>query len=187
MDDAGIVRGFERQGDLMRDGQRLVGRDRALRDAVGERGSFDQFQHERRLAILLLEAVDGRDVRVVQRGQDLGFALEPREACGIGRHRRRQDLDRHVAFQLAVARAIDLAHSAFAQLRDDFVGAEAVPASGDPAGLRRDLAEVRAHAWRARTRADLRGDFVGAEAGAGRESQTWSWTQASDAADGVLL
>ena len=125
VDDAGVVRGFERQGDLMRDGQRLVGRDRALRDAVGKRGPFDQFEHERHLAVLLLETVDGRDVRVVERGQDLGFALEPREARRIGRHRRRQDLDRHVAFQLAVARAIDLAHSAFADLRGDFVGAEA--------------------------------------------------------------
>ena len=85
MDDAGIVRGFERQGDLMRERQRLVGRNRALGDAIGERGSFDQFQHEGRLAILLLEAVDGRDVRVVQRRQDLGFPLESREACGISR------------------------------------------------------------------------------------------------------
>ena len=116
MDDAGIVRGFERQGDLMREEQRLVGRNRALGDAIGERGSFDQFQHEGRLAILLLEAVDGRDVRVVQRRQDLGFPLESREACDISRERRRQDLDRHVAFQLAVARAVDLAHSAFADL-----------------------------------------------------------------------
>ena len=96
-----------------------------MRDAVGKRGPFDQFEHERRLAILLLETVDGRDVRVVQRSQDLGFALEPREARRIGRHRRRQDLDRYVTFELAVSGAIDLAHSAFADFRDDFVGAEA--------------------------------------------------------------
>ena len=125
MDDASFVRRFERQGDLMRDGQCLVGGNRALGDALGECGSFDQFQHEGRLTILLLEAVDGGDVRVVQRRQDLGFPLKPREACGVGRHRRRQDLDRHVAFQLAVTRAIDLAHSAFADLRGDFVRSDA--------------------------------------------------------------
>ena len=37
MDDALLVRGFERLGDLPRDRQRLGERKRALRDAIGER------------------------------------------------------------------------------------------------------------------------------------------------------
>ena len=37
MDDALLVRRFERVGDLPRDGQRLVERDRPARDALGER------------------------------------------------------------------------------------------------------------------------------------------------------
>ena len=37
MDDALLVRGFERLGDLLRDRQRLVERNRALRDAIRER------------------------------------------------------------------------------------------------------------------------------------------------------
>ena len=38
-----------------------------------------------------------RDVRVIQRGEDLRFALESREAIGIVGERLRQDLDRDVA------------------------------------------------------------------------------------------
>ena len=73
----------------------------------------------------LFEAVDGGDVRMVQRRERLRFALEPREAIGIAGERVRQDLDRDVAIQLRVARAVDLAHAAFADRRDDFVDAEA--------------------------------------------------------------
>jgi hypothetical protein len=49
------------------------------------------------------------DVRVIERGEHLLFALEPRHAVGVGRPRFRQDLDRHLAPEPRVARAIDLA------------------------------------------------------------------------------
>ena len=60
MDDALLVRGFERLGDLFRDRQRLVERNRAPRDAVRQRRPFDEFQHERRHAAGVFEAVDRR-------------------------------------------------------------------------------------------------------------------------------
>ena len=43
---------------------------------------------------------------------DFGFALEAGEPVGVGGERRRQDLDRDLALQLRVGRAIDLAHAA---------------------------------------------------------------------------
>ena len=49
---------------------------------------------------------------MIQRGEDFGFALEPREAFGIGGERLGQDLDRDVALQVGVAGAIHLAHAA---------------------------------------------------------------------------
>ena len=55
----------------------------------------------------------------------LRFALEPREPIGVGGERLGQDLDRDVAIQLRVARAIDLAHAAGAEGRQDLVRAEA--------------------------------------------------------------
>ena len=53
------------------------------RNAVGQRRPLDQFHHQRESSVRLLQAVDVRDVRMVQDGEDFGFALEPREPLGI--------------------------------------------------------------------------------------------------------
>ena len=53
---------------------------------------------------------------MIERGEHLRFALEPREPSGIARERLRQDLDRDLAIELGVARAVDLAHAAGAEL-----------------------------------------------------------------------
>ena len=55
---------------------------RASRDALGQRLALDQLEHEETLAVGLLEPVDGADMRMVERGEDLRFAPEPREAVG---------------------------------------------------------------------------------------------------------
>ena len=47
VNDALLVSGFERLSDLARDRQRLVERQRALRDAIGKRGTFDELEHQR--------------------------------------------------------------------------------------------------------------------------------------------
>ena len=60
-----------------------------------------------------------------QRRDCMRLALEARQAIRIGRELRRQDLDRDLATQLRVARAIDLAHAAGADRRDDLVDADA--------------------------------------------------------------
>ena len=73
----------------------------------------------------LFEAVDCGDVGMIQRGEHLGFALEPCQAVGVVRERLRQDLDRDVTIQLGVACAVDLTHSTLADRGDDFVDAEA--------------------------------------------------------------
>ena len=49
---------------------------------------------------------------MIERGEHLRLALEAREAIGIGGERLGQDLDRDVAPELRVARAVDLAHPA---------------------------------------------------------------------------
>jgi len=60
-----------------------------------------------------------------QGGEQLGLALEAREAIGILREGCGQRLDRDVAPEARVAGAIDLAHAAGAERRDDLEGAEA--------------------------------------------------------------
>ena len=47
VDDPLLVRRFERLGDLPRDRQRFVERNRPARDPLGERLALDQLQHER--------------------------------------------------------------------------------------------------------------------------------------------
>ena len=48
MDDALFVRGLERLGDLLRERQGLVERDRPARDALRQVLAFDQLHHQRR-------------------------------------------------------------------------------------------------------------------------------------------
>jgi hypothetical protein len=80
--------------------------------AIGKRRPLHQLHHEGVHAARLFDAVDGRDVRMIQSGKRARFALESSEPLcvlgeGVG-----QDLDCHAALQLVVARPIDLAHAA---------------------------------------------------------------------------
>ena len=61
---------------------------------------------------------------VIERREHLRLAREARDTLRIGREGGRQDFERDLATKFRVARPIDLAHSAFAQLREDFVDAE---------------------------------------------------------------
>ena len=62
---------------------------------------------------------------MVELGEELRLALEAREALPVLGEGRGQDLDRDVALELGVGRAVDLAHAALAELGGDLVGAEA--------------------------------------------------------------
>jgi hypothetical protein len=70
-------------------------------------------------------------VRVIQRGKNLGFAAETRESLRVVGERVGQDLQGDVATELCVAGAIDLAHAARPERRDDFVRARRVSADVD--------------------------------------------------------
>src|SRR5262245_54725536 len=59
---------------------------------------------------------------MIQRGEDVGFAREPRAPIGVPGEQRRQDFQRDLALQLRVARAIDLAHPARAEGSENLVG-----------------------------------------------------------------
>src|SRR5687767_8995481 len=80
-----------RASDLAGNRQRLGGWQSASRsrgfDVFRKRRTLDELQHQRRPAVALLESVDSADVRVIQRGERLGFALESGDPLGIGRHR----------------------------------------------------------------------------------------------------
>ena len=125
MDDALLVRGLNGIRDLLCDQEDLVERTGTAHDAVRQILAFDQFHDKGKDTLRFFETVNLRDVRMVERREHLRFALEPREPVGIGRPEIGQDLDRDVAMELRVAGAIDLPHATFADLRGDFVDAEA--------------------------------------------------------------
>jgi hypothetical protein len=85
VDDALLVRGLERLGDLPRDRDRFVRGDGAPLQALGDVLAFGQLHREEadraRAAVQgrLLERVEAGDVRVGERRQQLGLALEAGE------------------------------------------------------------------------------------------------------------
>src|SRR5207249_331066 len=76
-------------------------------------------------ASLILEAVDRGDVGVIQRREHPRLALETGEAIAVLEEEIRQGLDRDLAVQLQVPRAVDLSHAAPANRGDDLVRADA--------------------------------------------------------------
>ena len=65
------------------------------------------------------------DVRVVECSECLGFAGESRQSIGIGGEGVRQNLQRDIAIELRIARAIHLTHASFTDRRGDLIDAEA--------------------------------------------------------------
>ena len=124
MDDGLLVGGVQRVGDLSRDGQRLANRKRAAVQPIGERFALHELEDQRpdrglpgsRRRVDLLDAMNGADMRMIERGQDARLALEAREAIRIGREQCRQQLDGDVSIEPGVARAIHLAHASSAKL-----------------------------------------------------------------------
>ncbi len=125
MDDPALVRRVQRVGDLTGDIESVFQRNRTTRDAIRQCVPVDEFEHQRAEAVALLESVDGRDVRMVERGQQPRLALEAGEPVRIGREEARQDLDRDVAPELRVAGAVHLAHPARTNGGLNFVRTEA--------------------------------------------------------------
>ena len=119
MDNPLLVCGLERLRDLSRDRERFALREarcagarRPLRccQSFSEGLAFDQLQDQTAHAVCLFDAVDGADVRVVQRREHPRLTLEARAPFRIRRERRRQDLDRDLASKRLVVRPVDLAH-----------------------------------------------------------------------------
>ena len=100
----------------------------AARDECRQILALDQFHHEGLRATRSFEAVDRRDVGMIQRREDLGFALEAGDAIGITREGLGKNLDRHAAAKLRIASAIHLAHPAGAEGGLDLIRTE--PSTG---------------------------------------------------------
>ena len=125
MHDAGCVRFVQRAGNLRRDLQHLIKRQRTLLQAGVERLAFQILHDEERRAVLFADVVERADVRMVELGNRPRFTIEALAELAIGRQRHSQNFDRDSAIEAGVPRLVDLAHASRAEEALDFVHAEA--------------------------------------------------------------
>ena len=124
MDDPGGVRLGEPVGDLAGDVEETPRRERPCLQDVPERLSLDELHGDENRRVRRPDVVDRDDVVVVEAGGRARFLLEPLVPVGIGRELGREHLDRHVAPEAGVPRAVDLPHPAGAERREDLVRAK---------------------------------------------------------------
>ena len=91
------------------------------RDALPQRFAFNQFRHDVVNFVGHADVENGNDVGMVQRGDRSRLLLKSPQAIGIGGKGLLQNFQRHVAQQTRIVRAINFAHSAGADQRNDFV------------------------------------------------------------------
>ena len=135
VDDARAVRLVERRRDLDRRLERLVDRERALRQPIRQRLAFEILHDEERGAVLLADVVQRADVRMIELRDRAGFAIEALAELRVGGEGVGENLDRDRAIEPRVAGFVHLAHPAGADERQDLVRAEA-------------SAGVERHQWR---------------------------------------
>jgi hypothetical protein len=109
VNDAPLVRRHQGVDQRDRQFEHARRREPAGRDVVRERPPLDQLHGQEAHAVRVLDRVERDDVRVVERGDRPRLALEAGEAVGAGREVGGQHLDRDLAAQAGVARAVDLA------------------------------------------------------------------------------
>ena len=94
---------------------------RPIADAVLQGNALEKFHGDEGFVVVVADVVNGADVRMVQCGCGLGFALKAREDLRIAGDIFGQELQRHEAVQAAVFRLVDNAHTAAPELFNDAV------------------------------------------------------------------
>jgi hypothetical protein len=112
MENPAMMRGLERTHDLKTKPHRFIRCEWTPR-----RSALDVLQNE----IPRTNIVDLTDVRVIQARNRACFFFEPAQPIGIRGELGGQDLDRDIATEPAVPRAVHLTHPARAERSDHFV------------------------------------------------------------------
>src|SRR5580704_1052368 len=126
MDDAPIVRIFQGFDNLLSDRDRFFERDPSSFDAIRQRRSFDEREHQSTRVFGVYNSVNVSDVRMIERCQHFGFALEASHAIAIAQERRGQYFQRYVTLERRVACAVNLAHATLTEQGEDLVVTEFV-------------------------------------------------------------
>jgi len=120
VNDCAAVRVVEAVGRLDSDVQNVAEPERAVADQQPERRAADERHDKEDRSLVIADVIDGGDRRMVHVGDCVRFADE-----ALGRirrhHRRRNHLQRDVAFEQRIAREVDDTDSVPANLANDFV------------------------------------------------------------------
>ena len=127
MDDAFRVCGIQRIGDLDAQIEHRLDLHRLASDPVPERLPLQQFHGDEASPIGLVDLVDRADVRVVQGGCGLRFALEAAECLRVVGEFVGKELQSDVATELQVLRLIHHSHAPAADLTEDAVMGDRLP------------------------------------------------------------
>jgi hypothetical protein len=124
MHDAALMGAFERISDLPRDRECFIDRDRTLRDPIRESRTLDELHDQEGTGLAFFDAMNVRDIRMVERGENLRFAPKARQSIDIRCDGGKKNLDRDVAIQFRITGPIHLAHAAHADERSNVVASE---------------------------------------------------------------
>ena len=166
MGDALRVRGTQGVGQGGAPLEDLRRRTPARRDMAIETLPVDELHDEKSGAADILDREQRDDVWMIEACHHARFVLEAREPIGIGSHVGGQDLERHVAAETRVARAVDLAHSTRAERRDDVISAQA------SSGRERHRATVTHPFWKGPPSQDQAIDAMRQRAGTRRRNSS---------------
>ena len=121
MNDPFFVGGGQPVRDLQGIVQSLADGDRSAAQALSKGLSFEQFGDHVRTTLDRANVEYRQDVGMVQGSGGECLLLKTAEAVGVKGHCLRQNLDRHFTFEARVPGAIDLAHAARAQQRNNLI------------------------------------------------------------------
>src|SRR6266498_790929 len=121
MHDGFFVCGGETQRDLLRVIKCFARRKCAITKKFSQFLAFEQFGDDKGCSLVSADIVDGQNVWMIECGSGASFLLEPSQPIRVQSERGGQELDRDFTIQAGIARAVDLAHTACANLADNRV------------------------------------------------------------------
>jgi hypothetical protein len=101
---------------------RLWARSGPLLETIGEGLALEELEYDVGLALLKADVEDGENLRMIEGAGRAGFDLESAPPVGIRLRVRADHLDRDLAPEAGIARAVHLAHASGPERRGDDVG-----------------------------------------------------------------
>ena len=139
MNDVLLVSGVERVGNFDAERDEHFKCDRVMRDELFERGALQELHRDEGLAVFFANVVNRADIRMIERGGGLRFALEAREGARVGADIFGKEFQRDAAMEAIVFGFVDDAHAAGAEAFGDAVVREGFADELVGAGHERDM------------------------------------------------